>query len=488
MINRSVVARCATLLALGGCASGAPGGPMEAANLAITRVNVVDVQRGRIRPDQTVLIGGGRILRIAPSSRIRVSPGARVVDATGQYLIPGLLDMHAHLVLSGRPTEIELPLFVANGVTGVRVMIADCRRPAPNLIGCLEGYRDWQKKINAGELTGPRLLSLGSWSVNGPAGVADSMPSYFKASTAEEGRQLARYFKQRGVDFVKIYQNIPREGYLGLAEEARKIGLQFAGHEPSALSAIEISNAGQASIEHARVFLFNCFPGADSLRQGLNRSHHTLVRRRAVDEYDAGMCSEVFRTFVRNGTWNVPTHLTRKMDAFADDSAYRNDTRMKYLPAFMQLAWKRDANGMVASDSTRAGRKGYMDFYRRGLEITGAAHRAGVKIMLGTDAGDSFVFPGSSVHDELEELILAGLTPAQALKTATWNGAEFLGRLHDFGSVETGRSADLVLIDGNPLQDIRNTRRIHGVVRGGRYLDRPALDAMLVAVEAAARR
>jgi hypothetical protein len=175
------------------------------------------------------------------------------------------------------------------------------------------------------------------------------------------------------------------------------------------------------------------------------------------------------------------------MDAFADNEAYRFDARMRYIPVRQRMAWYADANGMVAGDASPAGRKAFMDFYRKGLELTAAAYRAGVPVMLGTDAGDSFVFPGASVHDELGELVKAGLTPAEALRAATLGGANFLGRSAEFGSVQAGRVADLVLLDANPLADIGNARRIRTVIRGGRVFERAALDSMLASVESTIR-
>jgi hypothetical protein len=142
---------------------------------------------------------------------------------------------------------------------------------------------------------------------------------------------------------------------------------------------------------------------------------------------------------------------------------------------------------MVASHSSPEGRRSYLEFYRKGLELTGAAHRAGVGILLGTDSGDTFVFPGAGVHDELGELVKAGLTPADALKAATLSGAEYYGRTAEFGSVKPGRFADLVLLDGNPLERIENSRRIAAVVQNGRVFERAALDSMLASVEAAVR-
>jgi hypothetical protein len=175
------------------------------------------------------------------------------------------------------------------------------------------------------------------------------------------------------------------------------------------------------------------------------------------------------------------------MDAFADDSAYRRDARLKFIPLPSQMAWQADANGMVAADSTAAGRRAFMDFYRKGRALTNAAYRAGVPVMVGTDAGDSFIFAGSSVHDELDELVAAGLSPAEALRAATLTGAEYLGRTADLGAIRPGRYADLVLLDQNPLADVGHVRRIRAVVLNGRVFERPALDSMLAAVEEAAR-
>lgn len=455
-----------------------------AQDLAITNVHVVDVVRGRILPAQTVLVSGNRIRQVDQAPRVTVPANARVIDGTGKYLVPGLLDMHAHLHISGRPTEIEMPLFIANGVTGVRVMSGQCRGQE-DVRRCMETHREWQRQIEAGALVGPRLLALSSWAVDGEEGITDSTP-FFAAASAADGRELAHYFKSRGVDFIKVYDGIPRAGYFGLAEEARKLDLPFAGHQPTALSLLEISNAGQASVEHAVLFLRDCFPGADSVRRGLLRLSATDLRRRRVAEYDPQICAPIFATFKRNHTWYVPTHLTRKMDAFADDSAYRNDPRLKFVPRAQRICWNSDANGMVSRDTSRAGRQSYMDFYRKGLEITGQAFRAGVPIMLGTDAGDTYVFPGFSVHDELEELVLAGLTPPEALKAATYRGAEYLGRAQELGSVEEGRLADLVLVDANPLERIGNTRRIHAVIFNGLLLERARLDTLLAGVETAA--
>jgi hypothetical protein len=464
---------------LAACAYSTRGGPPIDADLAITRVSVVDVERGRLFPDHTVAIKAGRIIAMAPAARVVVTSSARVIDGAGKYLMPGLWDMHTHLGFSGNPPALELPLFTAHGVTGIRVMAT------PRDLSTLARLRQLQAGTASGTIVGPRVLALGSWPVNGEAGIPDSMPAFFKARTQDEGRALAQYFKQNGYDFIKVYTNLSRDGYLGLAEEARRLGLPFGGHEPTPLSAIELSNAGQKSIEHSRIFLFNCFPGADSLQKGQLRLGGTALRRRMVDEYDARACAQVYATFARNRTYITPTHVTRRMDAFADDATLRRDARMKYIPGNQRMRWLADAGGMVASDPSPEGRRSYMDFYRKGLALTNDAYRAGVPVILGTDAGDSFVFPGASVHDELGELVKAGLSPAEALRAATLTPAQYFERTADFGTVQPGRFADLVLLDANPLHEIGNTLRIHSVIQGGRAFSRAALDSMLTRVERA---
>lgn len=214
----------------------------------------------------------------------------------------------------------------------------------------------------------------------------------------------------------------------------------------------------------------------------------TAAMQAMVRDHDPARCNEVFRTFVTNDTWYVPTHVTRRMEALAGESAFRNDARLKYVPAWLRNEWLGDADATVERDPTPAGRRARMDFYRTGLAITGAAHRAGVRILAGSDSGDTFAFPGSGLHDELEQLVEAGLSPADALRAATHDTAEFLGLADQYGTVEQGKRADLVLLSANPLENIANVRTIRSVVLGGRLLNRERLDALLRQAEATAAR
>ena len=479
-IARRISLAAFALAPLAACAPAvqAPAGPP--ADLAIVHVNVVDVRAGRILPDQTVLVDDGEIRAVAPSTR-RAPAATRTVDGRGAYLLPGLWDMHAHLRGNGTPewitTEWLMPLLVAHGVTGVREMNADCESPRQGPV-CLAQMQDYRARIEAGTLLGPRLLALSSWQVN---------PPWDYEVTEEQARQLVGVLDEQGVDLVKVYFRLSPAAFGWIADEARARGLPFAGHVPLRVSSLEASEAGMRSVEHARDFLFDCFPGAAEFRRtATSQDPPAEVMRAMVDRHDAATCDRVFRAFVRNGTAYVPTHVTRRMEAFAGDSAFLADPRARFIPPMVMQGWRADAGRVAASEAYAAGT--LRDFYGKGREITGAAHRAGVTVLLGTDAPDSFVFPGSGVHDELGELVAAGLTPAEALRAATWGPAEFLGRTDRFGTVEAGKAADLLLVGANPLEDVGHARDLRAVVFRGELLDRARLDALLAEAEAVAQR
>jgi imidazolonepropionase-like amidohydrolase len=442
--------------------------------LVIAGVDIVDVRNGALLEERTVVVADGRIRSVVPASEAGPPPdGANVVDGTGRVLIPGLWDMHAHLRHPIAPTGI-MPQLIAHGVTGVREMASGCDGPPdqhPEDAICLAEMLEWRTAIEGGELLGPRLLSLSSFPLN---------PPWDFEATEEMAGELVGMLDEQGADLLKVYFRMSPETFRLIADEAERRDLRVAGHLPMRMTSAEASAAGLRSIEHARDLLFDCFPGSAAFRrESRSQNPPTDAMRAMVEEHDPAICDATFATLIENDTWYVPTHVTRRMDAYADDPEFRNDPRRKYIPAEAWDEWQEDADNMVALDSTPEGRHVMRSFYEKGLEITGRAHDAGVGVLLGTDAGDTYVFFGSGAHDELAELVKAGLTPAEALAAATVRPAEFLGREDEFGTVEAGRHADLVLLGANPLDDIAHTREIEAVVYRGRLYDRAELDRML---------
>lgn len=457
-------------LALGAALSGAAASGATATAVAITHVNLIDATGTPPQPDMTVIVRDQRIVAVGRSAALQVPADASVVDAHGKFLIPGLWDMHVHEVFGDwlpRDEKVVPPLFVANGVTGVRDMGGD-----------LPVLREWRARIAAGQMLGPRMYIAGPM-LDGPV---PRFPSSAPVANAADGRRWVDDLKAGGVDFIKIQSLIPRDGYFAAAAEAKQVGLTFVGHVPDAVRASEASNAGQKSIEH----FTGVFEGCSTIEEQLVNGHARGPGPN-VSTYDAARAQALIALMAKNRTWQVPTLVWERGQWLVDDIDKSHDPLIRYAPA----SWKDHTWPMFVHDIMES-----MDtdplpvrkrFFQMELEMTRAMFKAGVPFMAGTDtAAGVHVFPGFSLHEELALFVEAGLTPMQALQTATRNPAEFMGRLDDMGTVASGKVADLVLLDANPLADITNTRRIRAVVLAGRYFDRGALDRMLKGVEQAA--
>jgi len=463
---RAFVATCLVLAA----EAGYGGEPVAAPALAITHVTVIDATGSPPQADMTVTVRDGRIAEVRKSGAASLPAPAAIVNARGKYLIPGLWDMHVHEVFGDwlpRDERVVPPLFVANGITGVRDMGGD-----------LDALKEWRARVAAGSLLGPRMIIAGPM-LDGPT---PRFPSSAPVANAADARRVVDDLTRRGVDFIKIQSLIPRDGYFAAADEAKRLGMVFVGHVPDAVRASEASNAGQKSIEHFTGVFEGCSTIEDQLVTGSPRGPGPNVRA-----YDPARAQKLIALMARNRTWQVPTLVWEHGQWLVDDIDLSHDPLTKYAPA----AWKDHTWPMFVHDIMQS-----MDtdplpvrkkFFQMELDMTLAMFRAGVPFMAGTDtAAGVHVFPGFSLHQELALFVRAGLTPLQALQTATRNPAEFMGRLKDLGTIEPGKLADLVLLDANPLDDIANTRKIQAVVLAGRYLDRAALDRMLQGVEKAA--
>src|SRR5271170_2175726 len=440
-----------------------------ASALAITHVTVIDTTGVPSKSDMTVIVKDQRIVELGKSDAVHAPAGARIVDGSGGYLIPGLWDMHVHEVFGDwlpRNEKVVPPLFVANGITGVRDMGGD-----------LDVLKVWRAEIAAGQLLGPRMIIAGPM-LDGPV---PRFPSSAPVANAADGRKVVDDLKAQGVDFIKIQSLIPRDGYFAAADEARKLGIVFVGHVPDAVRASEASNAGQKSIEH----FTGIFEGSTTIEDQLLKGPKSLGLN--VKNYDSARAKALIALMAKNQTWQVPTLVWERGQWLVDDIDLSHDPLTKYAPR----SWKDHTWPMFVSDIKKD-----MDtdplpvrkkFVQMELDMTLAMFRAGVPFLAGTDtAAGVHIFPGFSLHQELALFVQAGLSPMQALQTATRNPAEFMGRLADLGTVEKGKMADLVLLDANPAVDIANTRKIRAVVLAGRYLGRADLDRMLKQVEEAA--
>jgi hypothetical protein len=473
--------------------------------LAFTDVTVVNVRDGVARSDMTVIVAGDRISAVGPSGSVEIPDGARMVDGSGRYLIPGLWDMHVHTTTDRNTREVIFPLLVAHGITGIRSMAADCFETGePNCeedgssatLATIEDVRRWRREMASGDLVGPRVVA-GSFYVNSPPPGKPSTAQYPR--TAEHGREHARLLHERGVDFIKVYDILSREAYFALADEASQLGLPFAGHVPIAVWASEASDAGQRSIEHLGMgnVLDECSSREDDLRQRLIAvfQEAEMGSRRASDgpailpltlemleTHDAGKCAALAERFVRNGTWLVPNLMVARLPSELG-RGWREDPYVKFLPPDERqyFEWAEETHSRDLG--TPAERAPISRWVRGAVR---AMHRADVRMLAGSDAGTPGVYWGIGLHQELELLVSAGLTEAEALRAATLAPAEYLGAADSLGTVEPGQVADLVLLDADPLADITNTQRISGVVLRGRYLDREALDGLLATAERAA--
>ncbi len=441
------------LLACTGC-----GGQMtESATtepvLLLENVTVIDGTGAPARAGLSVAVTGERISAVGPAGSVRAisGPGAEPIDVSGQFLIPGLWDMHVHLGGLDAGTRAG-PAFIAHGVTGVR----DMGSPLDEILTLRDRWP-------AASPSGPRLFAAGPI-LQGP--LPFELPLIRSVGDPTEARAAVDDLHRAGVDFIKVGDTVPADAYRALADRARRRGLPVVGHLPVAIAAVDAALAGQRSIEHFGSARFHGLLLAasseegpltrrvrallDAARQGDVAADARLFRADLTaplaDSFSPQKAAALFRTFADHGTAQVPTL------------------------AALRSVWDAQADGMAGQDRRAADR--VWDRYR---EMVRLLRDAGVPILAGTDQTPD----GASLHRELELLVEAGLSPAEAIAAATSRATAFLGLIDEVGTIETGKRADLVLLDGDPLADITNTRRIAAVVVGGVLLDRADLQRLV---------
>jgi len=447
--------------------------------LVIEHVTVIDATGRAPQPNMTVVVDRDRIASVTPSKKAHVPRNAVVVEGAGKFLIPGLWDMHVHGAADHSAPWSHL-LFLANGIVGVRDMFGPPDAHA------------WRATQVSNEDPSPTIY-LGSPVVDGPN---PRWSGSIVVTDEAQAREAVDQQQQRGADFIKVYDKLPRSAYFAIADEARKRGIPFEGHVPELLTAEEASDAGQKSIEHLTRVALSCSKDESSIAAELRvqddlfqapdatMAQKIEIGRRIMDLYthvvetfDEATAQALFALFVKNGTWQCPT-LTL-LRAHIEEPLPADDPRPKYLSKADRTRFEAGYFKAFPPGPHAAMLKLSRADFDESLKIVGLMYRAGVPILAGTDAMNPNCFPGFSLHDELALLVDAGLPPLAALQAATRNAAQFMGQLDRRGTIEAGKVADLVLLDKDPLADIHNTRAIQAVVLNGRLLPRAALDAML---------
>jgi len=403
--------------------------PPPQTTFAITDVTVIDVARGQRVGHRTVLVASGRIAAITPSRDADIPAGALLVDGRNKFLIPGLMDMHVHLLnrSSGRPpNDWMFPLFIANGITAVREMNAD----VPTLTTVIN---PWRRDLDDGLILAPRILA---------AGIA------VRGNSPEIAVQRVEAAAAAGADFIKVFSDVPAANWHAILQTAAAHSLPVDGHVPDEVTLVEAAEAGQRTDEH----LMRAFEACPSLR----------------------VCRQVARAVERTGQVHVPTLILPYVEAHRPIGPLSDDPRWVYLRPDEQDRWITLLGTLTPEDIELA-----IERWPIMRKIAATFHRAGIPYLAGTDTPMPGVYPGFSLHEELSVMVQAGLRPIEALRAATLAPAQFLGVDDVTGSITTGHRADLVLLDADPTRDIRNTRRIRAVAFDGRLLQRAALDALL---------
>ncbi|KJB87767.1 hypothetical protein AZ66_11270 [Paenibacillus sp. E194] len=437
-----------------------PPNPSNKNRLIVQDVTIVDVKTGKLKPNQSVVIQGNQITAIADTTDVDVPDDAHVIKANGKYLIPGLWDMHVHME---NYMDRAVPHLLANGVTGVREM------------GSSLHHVQETRSINNQEKLTPRIVQSGKVINQFPN---NEVPSHhYNLKNEAAVRKAVQQLKTYQVDQIKMYSQMPKDLYAVAMEEAKKLQLPVSGHLPFTVRADEASNDGMRSFEH----LHGMHIATASKKSGIFNSLvkdteagiiskdlllYVEYENKAAKHYDANEAGKLFEIFKRNETWQVPTLVT-----MTSLNKQVPDERVRFLEPAVQKEW---AAFIENWHKDKRGAAINQELEQNNLQLVRKMNEAGVPIMAGTDS--TYLIPnlyyGFSLHEELQLLVKAGINPLQALQAATINPARYLENEDKQGTVEVGKLADLVLLDANPLADIRNTTLIHAVIMNGHLIDR----------------
>lgn len=428
--------------------------PVSSANRQIVfqDVGVVMLNTGKVQQHQTVVTRNGRIISKGPSKGIKYEKNALVVSASGKFLIPGLAEMHAHVppVDDLEPMKDVLMLFMLNGITTIRGMLGHPK------------HLELRTKVRNGEIPGPHFYTTGP-SFNGTS-----------VTSPEVGSTMVRQQKAAGYDYLKLHPGLTRENFDAIAATAREVGIPFVGHVSYDVGIWHAMESGYSTIDHLDGFIEGLVPGIEKIPE----QRAGLFGMYLADQVNASEIPRLLNGLKANNVWVVPTQSLAERWFHPNYSAedFKKDPHRIYMNPNTVDQWITSKNNLKSSpEYTDAEMKKFVEF-RRDLILK--CQKNGVGLLLGCDAPQIFNVPGFSTHNELEYLVLAGLTPLEALRTGTVNVAKYL-KQNDAGLVEAGAVSDLILLDANPLVDIKNTRQIAGVMIGNKWMDKKYIDAQL---------
>ena len=411
--------------------------------IVFTSVNVVTMETDRILENQTVVIKDGKVSVIG--KKAKYSKNALVIDSKGKYLMPGIAEMHAHVppIDDIEPMKEVLFLFAANGITTIRGMLGHAR------------HLELRSKINSGEILGPRFFTTGP-SLNG-----------ISVTTPENGAKMVRQQKEAGYDFLKMHPGLTKEKFRAISSTANELKIPFAGHVSWNVGVWDAIDAGYSSIDHLDGFIESLVPGIDTITEQKAGAFSMFIAYRA----DETRIPKLMKALKEKNIWVVPTQsLAERSYApnFSGDDFLR-EPESKYMAKNIAKQWVDGKVARVASPQYDSAKVNAFIKLRRKLIYECQKHDIG--LLLGCDAPQVFNVPGFSTHNELGFLVDSGLTPYQALRTGTVNVAKYLN-IADAGIIKVGAVADLVLVNGNPLANISNTKSIEGVMLRGKWMSK----------------
>lgn len=451
--------------------------PTKHNTVFIRSINIIDVASGDILKNRDILIKDNVIVAIDTIGILEADLTSLIIDGVNKYAMPGLWDMHTH---SNQHSEwLHHPLFIANGVTGIRDMSGQLSQRDSYFAGSKERLM-WNDELNDNNRVTPRYVLQSSFQMDGASSVPDGFPEFFKLQKIEDVDSLLRFYKSEKVDFIKVYDQIPPASYEKLALNAQKYGMHIAGHKPMGVSLKDAVVLGQRSFEHGRIFLTECFPNADSLRTSENwREFLSKSKESMVKDYNPELATTLMLLMKEHNAYWCPTLQTLKFEASAHEQTFLQNPNLKYITYITKkLWWSGDVRNNKKRNLSKEGEGISAAFYKAANEQINLANEIGVPIMTGTDVTDSYIFAGFSIHDELEDLTKSGLSNLKALQSATIVPAKYVGVDKDYGTIETGKIADLVILNRSPLDNITHSRTIYGVIMNGLYYDSNKIDEL----------